>query len=75
MKSSLEKFLEQVIPFFIIGVAVALLVAIAIMLSYVLVWGVVIGAILWGIVWVKDFFTVKNKDKKTEGRIIEHDDK
>ena len=75
MKGRLQTALEHVMPFLIIGVAVALFIGLFIMLSYVVVWGLFIGAILWLIFWLKDFFTVKSKTPKSKGRVIEHDDK
>ena len=66
-------FVEQLIPFLIIGVAIALLIGVFIMLSYALVWGLLIGAILWGIVRIKAFFKKPSAEEKTSGRIIEHD--
>ncbi len=77
MNKKLQNLLESVIPFLVLGIAVALAVGLFIMLSYVLVWGLVIGGILWLITFVKNYFFPKPDPiitpRKTNGRIIEHD--
>lgn len=65
---------EQLAPYLMIGVSLALLVGIFIMLSYVLVWGLLVGVVLWVIVRIKLFFTQKSSPDAHAGRIIEHDD-
>ncbi|WP_028388192.1 hypothetical protein [Legionella fairfieldensis] len=78
MNEKLQKFLENILPFLIIGTAIALITGLFIMLSYVLFWGLLIGAVLWFFSWVKSFFAVKNDNsptRTTKGRIIEHSDK
>ena len=75
MNDKLQKIVEQATPFFIIGLGIAIMVALFIMLSYVVVWGLIIGAVLWLVFWLKEYFTAKEKPKKSKGRVIEHDDK
>ncbi len=78
MNDKLQRTLESLIPFFMIGVGIALLVGVFIMFSYVLVWGILIGAILWLVNFVKNLLFPEKKPvhlaEKSKGRIIEHDD-
>jgi len=72
MDNKLQKLFEQLIPFIILGISIALVVGLFIMLSYVLVWGFIIGGVIWLTVMIKNyFFKTKPSDK---GRVIEHDE-
>jgi hypothetical protein len=72
MDNKLQKLFEQLIPFIILGISIALVVGLFIMLSYVLVWGFIIGGVIWLTVMIKNyFFKTKSSDK---GRVIEHDE-
>ena len=77
MKQKPSKIVEQIAPFFILGITIAFMIALLVFFSYVLIWGVIIGAILAFIAWIKQtFFSSNNQNKKSKkGRIIEHDDK
>lgn len=71
-----SKIVEQVAPFFILGITIAFMIALLVFFSYVLIWGVIIGAILALIAWIKQTFFSSDKTKESKkGRIIEHDDK
>lgn len=75
MKQNSSKIVEQIVPFFILGISIAFMIAILVFFSYVLIWGVVIGAIFALIAWLKQTFFPSNRTKETKkGRIIEHDD-
>lgn len=79
-KSPLGKIFENLVPFLIAGVAIALFFGLLFMFSYVLVWGLIIGGILWLVTAIKQFLFPNNPTKpevihKNNGRIIEHDDK
>ena len=81
MRTKITAFFETLIPFLVLGVAVALLLGLAFVFAYVLIWGLIIGGILWLVMAVKQYF-FSNTSKKTihpsakdKGRIIEHDDK
>ena len=79
-KFSLGKIFENLAPFLIAGVAVALFFGLLFMFSYVLIWGLLIGGILWLIATIKQYLFPNNSEKaevikKNQGRIIEHDDK
>lgn len=84
MPSSIKQFLQQLPPYILIGISIALGVGIFIVFSYVLIWGILIGAILWGanllIAYLRsaNILPAKNQTKtssasKSKGRIIDHD--
>ncbi|WP_133130410.1 hypothetical protein [Legionella yabuuchiae] len=75
MDKKLQNILEQLIPFIILGIGIALAIGLLIMFSYVLVWGIVIGGIIWLVYFVKSYFFPSHSPKKKNGRIIEHNDK
>jgi hypothetical protein len=77
---SFGKIFENLVPFLIAGVAIALFFGLLFMFSYVLIWGIMIGGILWIVMTIKQFLFPSTPPKTesihtTEGRIIEHDDK
>ncbi len=79
-KFQVPKIFENIIPFIIAGMAIALFLGLLFMFSYVVIWGLIIGAVLWLIALIKQFIlpSVSEKSKpikKSDGRIIEHDDK
>jgi hypothetical protein len=79
MPPSIKQFLQQLPPFILIGISIALAVGIFIVFSYVLIWGILIGAILWGANLLVEYLKSKNiipnnnKKKPSQGRIIDHD--
>lgn len=75
MNDKLQQMIETLIPFLVIGVAIALLFGLLMMFSYVLVWGLLIGGVLWLVALAKQFLFPSTSEKKEAGRIIEHDDK
>jgi len=75
MNNKLQQLLETIVPFLVLGVAIALFVGLLFMFSYVLVWGLLIGGILWLIAFVKQYLFPSEVPTKTQGRVIEHDDK
>lgn len=75
MSDKLEKVLENLVPFIVIGVGIALLIALLFMFFYVAIWGVVIGGILWLAALAKQYFFPSEPSQKDSGRVIEHDDK
>jgi hypothetical protein len=79
-KSPLGKIFENLVPFLVAGVAIALFFGLLFMFSYVLVWGLLIGGVLWLITAIKQYLFPDKSTKtevinKNQGRIIEHDDK
>lgn len=75
MNEKLQQFLENIIPFLVLGVAIALFVGLLFMFSYILVWGIFIGAILWLLNLGKEYLFPNKEETKEKGRIIDHDDK
>ncbi|MGQ3888414.1 hypothetical protein ACQUW5_05205 [Legionella sp. CNM-1927-20] len=74
MNKRLNYLFQTLIPFLIIGIAIAMLLGLLIMFSYVLMWGILIGGILWLVSVIKNFLFPKKVLAKSEGRIIEHND-
>ncbi|MDP1602165.1 MAG: hypothetical protein Q8M03_02785 [Legionella sp.] len=75
MNNKFQQMLQTLIPFLLIGVALSLIVGLVIMFSYVLLWGILIGGVLWIISVIKNFLFPTKALTKTEGRIIEHNDR
>ena len=75
MNNKLKAIFEQLTPFLLIGIAIALIIGLFIMLSYVLLWGFVLGAIIWAGFSIKNYLFPSHPTEKNEGRIIDHDDK
>lgn len=75
MSDKLEKIIENLLPFVIVGVAIALFIGLLFMFFYIAVWGLVIGGVLWLATLVKQYLFPSNAPKKEEGRVIEHDNK
>jgi len=75
MNDKLQKLLETLIPFIVLGISIALLIGLLIMFSYIFVWGLLIGGVLWLVALAKQYFFPVETVKKSKGRIIEHDDK
>lgn len=79
MNDKIQKMLETIVPYLVLGIAVALLLGFLFLFSYVLIWGLIIGSILWLGSLVIQFFSSKPNHQEVEetkkGRIIEHDDK
>ncbi len=71
---------QNLVPFFVVGISIALLLALLFVFAYVLVWGLIIGGILWIGYALKCYFfpsetAHKPIQKKEKGRIIDHEDK
>ncbi|ARG96455.1 hypothetical protein [Legionella micdadei] len=78
MNGKVERIFQNLIPFLILGIAIALVIGLFIMFSYVLMWGFLIGSVMWAIYSVKNFLFPRQVSKppvKTKGRIIEHNDR
>ncbi|MBA2653310.1 MAG: hypothetical protein H0U73_13760 [Tatlockia sp.] len=77
MNKKTSQLTESIIPFLILGIAIALIVGIFIMFSYVLFWGLIVGAVLWIVNSIKNFLSAKEVSKspeKIKGNIFEHND-
>lgn len=68
----MKSILEQMVPYILIGIVIAILVGTFILFSHLLLWGIVIGAVMWAVVFIKGYF-FPSKPKSDEGRIIEHE--
>lgn len=80
MNSNLKKNLETLLPFLMLGIAIALMIGLFIMFSYVLVWGLMIGGVLWIVSFITSYFFPSKQEpakpvKSQKGRVIDHDEK
>lgn len=75
MNDKLQKILETLVPFVVLGMAIALFIGLLFMFSYILVWGLLIGGALWLVAVVKSYLFPNESASKEKGRVIEHDDK
>lgn len=77
MNNKLQKYFENLIPFLILGIFIAISISLLFVFSYILVWGLLIGGVIWVVMTTLQFFFKKDKTPppKKKGRIIEHDDK
>lgn len=74
MNNYLRILTNSIVPFMMLGIAVALIIGLIIMFSYVLVWGIFIGVIFWIAASVKEYFFPSTTTESTvviRGRIIE----
>jgi hypothetical protein len=72
----IKKILESLIPFVMVGVAIAVCVALLFMFFSIAIWGLLIGGILWLCALAKQYlFPTAPNFKEEDGRIIEHDDR
>lgn len=75
MNDKLQKMVQNIIPFIIIGVSIALIIGLLFMFFYIAIWGVIIGGVLWLIALAKQYFFPKKETPNNSGRVIEHDNK
>jgi uncharacterized membrane protein YciS (DUF1049 family) len=73
----MQRFLNQLVPFVLIGIAIVAFAFGIMLLAYLFLFGAIIGFILFTIAWIRHhFFTTKTpaKAKNKSGRIIDSDD-
>ena len=75
MKNKVQKALEQLFPYIMLGVSITLVIGLFMMLSYVFIWGALLGGVIWLAVTIKNYLFPSLSSKENEGRIIDHDDK
>ena len=71
----IKKILESLVPFIVVGVAIALCIGLLFMFFSIAIWGLIIGGVLWLAALAKQYLFPSVSDKKDDGRIIEHDDR
>jgi hypothetical protein len=71
----MQKFLRQLVPFLLAGIAVVAFAFGILLLAYLLLFGAIVGVILFIIVWAKNkFFPPKSPAKRRpSSRIIDAD--
>lgn len=72
MNNQFRKLVENLVPFLLLGIAIALIGGLLIMFSYLLLWGIVIGFVLWIVFFVKNLLFPPTEKGKSTGIIIEH---
>jgi len=73
----IKRFLNQLIPFILIGIALAAFAFGIMLLAYLFLFGAMVGFILFIVAWIREKFFLKKtitKTKKTTGRIIDSND-
>jgi 5-bromo-4-chloroindolyl phosphate hydrolysis protein len=75
MNDKLQTAFQNLIPFILIGVVIALFIGLLFMFFYIAVWGLIIGGVLWIAALVKQYLFPSKSVDKEQGRVIEHDDK
>lgn len=75
MNDKLQKLIENIIPFIIIGIAITAFIGLLFMFSYLLFWGLLIGGVLWLISLVTQYVSPKKSEQNKSHRIIEQDNK
>ncbi|MCH9689674.1 MAG: hypothetical protein K0U10_03360 [Gammaproteobacteria bacterium] len=77
MPQLLKHLFQQLPPFILLGISIALGIGIFMLFSYMLLWGLLIGAILWGINLVVQYFRSVSapppSKSSNKGRVIDHD--
>ena len=78
MKNTIKRLIDAILPFILLGVAVAIFIALFVFFSVILFWGLVIGTVIYLVSVIKNkFFPNKSRRQQSQqhaGRIIEHDD-
>lgn len=77
MKSSMQRFIKQITPFLLAGIALVALAFGIMLLAYLLFFGAIIGFILFIISWIRSTFFPNKLPKQSppkSGRIIDSDD-
>lgn len=73
----MQKLIQSIVPFIILGVAIVAFAFGVFLLSYLLLFGALVGLVLFIITWIRDkFFSPKMSKKhiKKSSRIIDSDD-
>ncbi|WBV65350.1 hypothetical protein PGH44_12690 [Legionella pneumophila] len=66
MSDKVQKLIENIVPFIVIGVGIAIVIALLFMFFYVAIWGVIIGGILWLGALAKEYFFPANHPRKNK---------
>ncbi len=73
----MKRIVNQLLPFFLIGIAIVAFAFGIMLLAYLFLFGAIIGFILFFIFWIRDkFFPAKPLPKRTKssGRTFDSDD-
>lgn len=72
----MQRFLQQLVPFVFIGIAIVAFAFGIMLLAYLFLFGALLGMVLFAISWIKNkFFPPKTPTKVVRtGRVIDSDD-
>jgi len=71
----MQKLLNRILPFVLLGIAIAAFAFGIVLLAYLFLFGAFVGIILFGINWLRDKFTPRKKPpSKRTGLTIDSDD-
>lgn len=76
MNHKLRRIGVQLLPYFLIGMAISATIGLLIILSSLILWGMLIGSVIWVISLIKNaLFPSETSLQKAKGRIIEHNNR
>lgn len=72
----MRKFIKQLAPFFLLGIAIVAFSFGILLLFYLLLFGALVGLVLFSISWLRNKFFPSKKTtlKKNTGRVIDSND-
>lgn len=70
-----ELLFQQLLPFVLLGIAIALTIGLIVVFSYVLLWGLFFGGLIWLAAVIKKYAFPPRPPVNTKGRVIEHNEK
>ena len=73
----MKQFLNKLMPFFALGIAIVAFAFGIVLLAYLLLFGAIIGFVLFSITWLRNKFFPSKKmqqPQKKTGQIIDSDD-
>jgi hypothetical protein len=70
----MQKLLNQLMPFLLIGIAIVAFAFGIILLAYLFLFGAILGFILFITAWIRNKFFPSKKSIKPSGRVIDSDE-
>ncbi|MBA2657590.1 MAG: hypothetical protein H0U70_11530 [Tatlockia sp.] len=69
---------ENITPFLILGIFIALIIGFFITFFYILIWGFLLGTLLWALASIKNLLFpakgISNVEESSKGRTFDHND-
>lgn len=66
MSDKVQKIFENLVPFIVVGVGIALVIGLLCMFFYIAVWGMIIGGVLWLAALAKHYLFQLDRPQKRE---------